>query len=342
MVSESNWEKSAQCERGGCSPGVAKMIVALLALCGIGSCATGYAAACGVESFTGASTDGITALTFIAIAFMLTSFMIALAYMHSKMRMDAKTEMWAKDEAQNLLISVLLFAGLLVFFSGACAIAMEYTDGMSPIAYSKAYLNSLLQNNGLSIVRTLTYDSIGEQKDATKYIFIGAMPFWGMGVGKDANLRALSAHKELVMDIYLPIVASLTAQKYLLDAIQWVGASVLLPFGFVMRLVPFTREFGNIMIAIFFAMYIVVPVAYAMSGQAFMKITGSGQAYDSRAFYSYGLDAGADRAKISAQDTVLFRVGSTIPQAVFVPNLVLVIAITCAMSISKALHALAM
>jgi len=291
---------------------------------------------------------------------MLVAAMIALAYMHSKVRMDAQTEMWAKDEAKNLAISVLLFACIFVFFSGSCMLAMQYTknavnpsssdDGMSPFSAAKSYMNNLLENNGKSVLRALTKMSINDQKAATKFSYLGAAPFWGTGVGPDANRRALSSHKELVIDIYLPIVASLTAQKYLLDAMQWVGASLLLPFAFVMRLIPFTREFGNFLIAIFFGIYIVVPFMYALSGAVFTNdILGPGSHgywnnpnnnYKDN-FYSYGLDGG-DKATMSTEDTVLFRIGSTIPQAVFIPNLVLVVGITCIMAMSKALHAIAM
>lgn len=276
------------------------------------------------------------AMPFIAAAFTLVSLLIALAYMHAKLREDARSEVWAKDEAKNLAITVLLFAGLLVFFTGACSVAAGYTGG-DPFESSKSYINHLLQENGNSVLRSLTYGSIADQKEATKYIYVGAVPFFGSGVASHANMRAHSANKELIIDIYLPILASLTAQLYILDAIQMVGASLLLPFAFVMRLIPFTREFGNILIAVFFGIYIVAPMLYAMSGGVFECNVLAGTPSKAN-FYSYGLD-GTDSG--SVQEMVLYKVGSTIPQAVFLPNIVLIVTITCIMSLSKALRAMA-
>ena len=79
---------------------------------------------------------------------------------------------------------------------------------------------------------------------------------------------------------------------------------------------------------------------YAMSGAAFEKIASCGSACrmsSANAFYSYGIDGKVDG---NPQDAVLYKIGSTIPQAVFLPTLVLIVAITCIMALSKALKAI--
>jgi hypothetical protein len=177
--------------------------------------------------------------------------------------------------------------------------------------------------------------------EATHYRYLGFTPFFGSGSAGWADHRAYSAQKEFLIDLYVPIAASLNAQKYILEAMQWVGASILLPFAFVMRLVPPTRDLGNLMIAIFFSIYIVVPTTYAMSGKVFTtqitdqpiyRVDTSNRLLQ---FNAYGLDApGAD-----PKDTVLYRLGSAIPQAIFIPNLVIILAVTCTMALSKALRA---
>ena len=300
-----------------------------------------YEETCGVESF--AASGGGEGLSFIAITFALVSFAIGLAYMYSKFREDPAMGVWAKDEAYNLIISVLLFAGILVFFTASCSIAEGYSYG-NPIMKSQAYLDTLISSNGLSMLRTLTSDSITNQLDATKYLYLGLTPFWGDGVAMRANRKAHSAHREFLIDLYLPIIASLTAQKYIIAGIAWMGAYVLLPFAFVMRLVPPTRDFGNMLIALFFGIYIVVPTMYALSGQAFAQaVSGPNAPYSVttlQKFHSFGLD-NSESLQGSEKDTVLYRIGSTIPQAIFIPNLVIVVAITCIMSLSKALRAIA-
>lgn len=297
-----------------------------------------YAEACRIGAFD----DCYGSSGFIVAAFMTVSLAIALAYMYSKLRQDAALGVWAHDEAFNLVISVFLFVGLLTFFTGSCSMtagySKSYAGNADPFRASQNYLDRLLASSGLDVLRGLTSDSLNNQKTATYYMYYGLTPFYGSGAAGRAGFKAFSAHQEFVIDLYLPILASLNAQKQVLQALQWLGASLLLPFAFVMRLVPPTREFGNVLIALFFGTYIVVPAMYAMSGAAFWEIAGSPvQVSGANSFCSFGLD----RLSCSPQQgTVLYKVGSTIPQAVFLPNLVLIVAITCIMAVSKALRAI--
>ena len=303
---------------------------------------TGTNSICSVESF--GAVGGGQAVSFIAISFALVSFCIALVYMYSKFHEDPAMGVWAKDEAFNLIISVLLFVGLLIFFSASCSLASSYSGG-NPIYASQQYLDALISSNGLNILKTLSSDSLTNQLDATKYRYLGLTPFWGEGAALRSNRKAYSSHEEHLIDLYLPIIASLTAQKYIITGIAWMGAYVLLPFAFVMRLIPPTRDFGNVLIALFFSLYIVVPTLYAMSGKVFMTdIVNAPSPYTTDSslekFCSYGLDNREPPCGPSKY-TILYRIGSTIPQAVFLPNLVIIVAISCIMALSKALRAIA-
>ena len=80
---------------------------------------TGTNSTCSVESF--GAVGGGQAVSFIAISFALVSFCIALVYMYSKFHEDPAMGVWAKDEAFNLIISVLLFVGLLIFCNNKCS-----------------------------------------------------------------------------------------------------------------------------------------------------------------------------------------------------------------------------
>jgi len=293
-----------------------------------------YLDVCGVQSF-----DVNGGMEFISIAFAIVSFSIGLAYMYSKLKEDPKIGVWAKDEAYNLLISVLMFAGLIVFFTGSCRIAQAFS-GDNPFAAADNYIAGLSNSNGMGLLQDLTRDSLEDQKKATAYLYIGMAPFTGSGAAEDAHWKAFSAHKEMVIDLYLPMIASLNAQRYILQAIQWVGAGILLPFAFIMRLIPPTREFGNVLIAIFFGLYIVVPTLYVMSAQAYSEVLKNPVVISdppANNFYSYGIEDGYN----TFQSARFYRIGSTIPQAVFIPNLVIIVTITCITSLSKALRAMA-
>jgi len=302
---------------------------------------TGTNSTCSVYSFSDAG--GGEAVSFIAITFAIVSFAIGLAYMYSKVREDPAAGVWAKDEAYNLIISLLLFVGILLFFSGACEIAQSYAHGGSPIDASQMYLDSLLQSNGLNVLKELQSDSLQNQLDATKYYYLGLTPFFGDGVAVRANRKAWSAQREYLIDLYLPIVASLTAQKYMLQGIAWMGASVLLPFAFVLRLVPPTREYGNMLLALFFGLYIMVPTMYAMSAQVFadnvQNITTPYSVTSLQKFHSFALDG--QNIPHDIKDTLFYRIGSVLPQAIFIPNLVIIVAVTSIMALSKALRAIA-
>lgn len=301
------------------------------------------AEACSISTL---DTEG--SMSFIVMAMALVSTAIALAYMYSKLREDPNMGVWAKDEAGNLLVTVFLFIGLVVVFQGSCDIAKSFSHGKAPLDAANSYLDRLIQSNGLNVLRQLTYGSVNNQFTATQYWYIGATPFFGHGAATFANARALSSQKEFVIDLYIPLLASLNAQKYLMQGINWIGLSLVLPFAFVMRLLPPTREFGNLLVALFFTIYIVVPLLYAMSGEAFEKIVATPKCVDCSVhnFYTFALDEGdgTDGGAASGatwQNSALYRIGSTIPQAVFLPNLVLVVSITCIMSLSKALKSIA-
>jgi hypothetical protein len=293
--------------------------------------ASPYESVCGIDTF--AKNDS---LNFIGIALIFVSLAIALSYMYGKLSHDVKSETWAKDEAQNLLITVLLFAGLLVFFTGSCKLAEEYVGG-SPFSASYSYMNRLLSSNGVSVLRDLTYGSLKNQLEATQYLFVGFTPYTGYGMAEKANYRALSSHKEFLIDLYLPIIASLNAQKYMLQMIEIVSASVLLPFAFILRLVPPTREYGNMLLALFFGLYIIVPTTYALSGVAYENLVEHPymvSGHEFRDSVAFGSEPGGNQAQF-------YRLASTLPQAIFLPNLVVIMLISCVMAITKALRAIA-
>jgi hypothetical protein len=279
------------------------------------------------------------AFSFISAAIVLVSAAVGLAYMASKIREDPRLSLWAKDEAYNLIITAFLFAATIAFVAGACQISAAYSE-VQPFEAASNYIDALTANSGLSLVRSLTLRSINDQLSATKYKYFGAVPIGGSGAGLQAAYRAHSAQKEILIDLYMPILASLQAQKFILQGIEWVSLSVLLPFAFILRIIPFTREYGNIFLALFFALYVIVPTMYVMSAEAFSEIVknpgdwGSDEIFT---FNTYTVDA---KGAIYGE-TVLYKIGSTIPQAVFIPNIVMIVAVTAAISLSKGLRALA-
>ena len=58
-------------------------------------------------------------------------------------------------------------------------------------------------------------------------------------------------------------------------------------------------------------------------------------------FQSFALDNSQDIPS-DIKTTTFYKIGSTIPQAIFLPNLVIIVAVTCIMAVSKALRAIAL
>ncbi|MEM4633952.1 MAG: hypothetical protein QW275_02235, partial [Candidatus Anstonellaceae archaeon] len=96
------------------------------------------AEACSVSTL---DTEG--AMSFIVVAMALVSTAIALVYMYSKLKEDSNASVWAKDEAGNLIITVLMFVGLVVFFQTSCELSKAFTKGKPPIDAAISYLDRL-------------------------------------------------------------------------------------------------------------------------------------------------------------------------------------------------------
>jgi hypothetical protein len=280
--------------------------------------------------------EGYANFNWVFMAFALTVFLISFAYMLSKVFESPEMGVWAHDELFNLGVSVVLFAVLVGCFIASCEIVQGFSGGMSPFAATYNYLDGIA-GNGLNALRDLTKSSLQNQLDATSYLNIGWPASDARGVATKASLRAVSSHKEMVIDLALPLLASIRAQKTVLQILELVSLSVILPFAMVLRILPFTREGGNLLIALSFAMYVVLPAFYALSAEAWKEVVERPWGVSVFNYRDWGLDAGA---ACPAGDCVLFRIGSMIPQAVFLPNLALIMLITCTMAISKGLRQL--
>ncbi|VVB58703.1 Uncharacterised protein [Candidatus Anstonella stagnisolia] len=282
----------------------------------------------------------------IAMAFMLTIALIALAYMFAKATENEAAGVWAHEEMFGLGISVAVVAGMVALTIGSCEVLSAYSQSpeisgiyadQNPFLVSYTYLNDL-SNNGLWSIEAQTKDSLKKQLDATEFLYVGVPVIKSKGIPTKASLKALSTQKEMVIDMMLPLVVSLKAQKGVLQLIEIAGMAVMLPFAIILRIIPFTRSAGNIMLAVVFGLFVVVPATYVLSAYAWR---GIGQ----NSVLMGGDFSFKDRAIGDAcgeADCQLYQIGSLIPQAVFIPNLVIVVATTCVMGLSKALQALTM
>jgi len=273
-------------------------------------------------------------LTLIAIAAAMVVLLIALAHMFGQGMHDEKLIVWSKDELANLVISIVLAASIAGAFAVSCGVGKE-TVGDDPFRISYNYLDDLSNRAGLATLTRLTKGSLQNQLRATDFIYIGGIPFYGgWGRAYNANYKSISSQKEIAMDILLPSLISLKLQKLALQAIESF-ALVLLALSIFLRVLPFTRDVGNLCIALCFSIYIVFPLTFALNALALHDdpTLGVPATYS----YDYALDGG-DQSCAANGSCTLMSIGLLLPQAIFFPNLSLVIVIATTGAIWKLLR----
>ena len=284
--------------------------------------------------------------TYVGLAIMLTVVLISLVYMASQISQSEKLEVWAKDELFQLLISILLVTLVAGLAIGACEFSKTYMgwvtgqtryENVSPFLNAYKYLDSLINRQGLSLAKNIVKSGINEQLKGTKYIFWGLPLTGGCGIAYEASRKARASQKELMVDLMMPAMVSLELQKNLLMFAETIGMAVLLPFAVVLRIIPFTRDAGNFLIALSLGVYVVLPATYVLNGYAAVEIT-SGMACNDNDCNDPQTVTGAICDPLFRQD--LCNIGSIIPQAILLPNVSIIILTAFVMGFNKALKSI--
>jgi hypothetical protein len=113
-------------------------------------------------------------------------------------------------------------------------------------------------------------------------------------------------------------------QFYIIYSLQSFVLPVLLPFGLLLRALPFVREAGNVVLAIVFSLLIILPLAYAINASA--------------ADVAIDEICDADEERVLGSCGSLYGWGgisSYLFQTIFLPNLAMVVFITAATAMMK-------
>jgi len=280
--------------------------------------ATAYVSACSADAI-----DNDTKAS-IGMAFSLIVFLIALAYMISNFMSIPQLSVWAKDEVAHLGLTLAIVLLATVVFATGCAASEGYAGG-DPFSVSYKYLDGLADREGTSVVTSLTVNSLNNQLAATDYIFWGLPITGGGGQAPKADKKALSQSQEMAVDMAMPAIVSLKIQKLLLTLIESYGIKLLLPLAMLLRVLPFTREVGNFLLAVAFGIYVVFPLTYVMNAKAADSILPESVCPSGDPMCNDGV--------------INYRsVGMIMPQAVLFPNISIVILVGTVMSVTKALN----
>ena len=269
---------------------------------------------------------------YIVVALAITTLAIAIAYAGSKVTNSPRLTVFYKEELFHLIISVVILVcigGIMTISCTAVSGFMEFSGveshaGTSPQTIAKNYIGGMARSARF-VFTYLIQDSIDYEMDSA-FIFGLYNPIsGGITMGFDGYKRAYGVELDtMAMTYAMPIIISLESQKVLVDFSVDI-VKYLLPIALFLRIFPPTRMMGNYLIGVSIALYIVVPVLYAINSSMYdVALSNCVLPQDNLFLGSYSL----------------CKIGSLIPQAFFLPNLTLAITVTFLAGINKALRVL--
>jgi len=287
---------------------------------------------------------------YIGIAIAFTILIIVLAFMAGTVTNNANLLVFYKDELYHLLFSVVILLGFSTIFYFSCASFSYFMDttftsafasaGVSNICYSgmespqtvaTCYF-SHLESQMRAFVTLALRSSINNEMDSTLVISVTNPVSGGVYLPFTAYKRTYAMQYEMLANAFaMPALVSLSMQKILLgfsgDLVKW-----LLPIAFFLRILLPTRQMGNMLIALSLALFIIIPVFYAINGAMDQLVSNQCHSYDGNpGFIKDAVMGDCDSG------TSFWLVARALPQAFFLPNLTLALVVTFLSGISKAL-----
>ncbi|MFH0737267.1 MAG: hypothetical protein V1827_01670 [Candidatus Micrarchaeota archaeon] len=286
----------------------------------------------------------------IGAAIALTTLIIAILYMAGSATHNAELTVMAKDEIFHLLFSIFLIfsvvgimlfscqtlGSFLDFVLGPSGLGLMSPDGCytgieSPQSVAQCYLSDVVKTTQSGMTRMMK-ESLSNEMDSTLVVSIYNPITGGVSIPYGAYRKAYAMQLDMVANNFmLPALISLQTQKLVLliaiDIIKW-----LLPVALLLRVLPVSRHFGNMLIALAVALYVIVPTLYALNGAMDQVVFSECPSYSE--VIDDQIMGGCD------SDTSFWLVARALPQAFFLPNLTIALTVTFLGGISKALKVL--
>ncbi len=269
------------------------------------------------------------AMSLTAIALSLTIALTALAYMAAKMTNSAALLLFSKDSLTQLLITGVLIVSIFSIMEGTCQFTQLFLGTTSdPLTFSMNYASGL-QSEGRMILTSLYKNSISQKFQGAAILGFFAPLVGGETSFTAAYHNAFSRQMEILIDMVNIGYVSAAVQFYLVQMIRNFVFPVLVPFGLFLRAIPFMREAGNVTLAIGFTLLVIFPFAYGVNATWGMSPLGD------------ICDDDTELVLGSCNSTTGWgTIASYLFQTVFLPNLALVVTITGAGAMVKAMKVL--
>ncbi|VVB66384.1 Uncharacterised protein [Candidatus Gugararchaeum adminiculabundum] len=266
----------------------------------------------------------------LAIAVVFVSFFLAVAFMISQLTQNHGAEAWVKAEISETFMSgLMIFAVVVGSVALATAASSIAHSDKSHICVAEEYLDKLISREGVPLVVSLVQGSFDNRLWATDFTYSSPPLLGGSGIARHGEKKAYAESQDAATDLLIPMIASLRVQRILLEGIQSFAWVYLLPLGFVLRLIPYMRGTADFIIAVAIGFYIVFPLTYVVNGQVINEIDNPKDAQTAKIVSDLNWNP----------DLYLpfNAIGRLIPQAVFFPNLSIILTVSFIMGFSKML-----
>ncbi|MCX6776865.1 MAG: hypothetical protein NTY73_02775 [Candidatus Micrarchaeota archaeon] len=264
-----------------------------------------------------------------SVAMITIILLLSVVYMLSKIFVKHEWEIWIKDEAYQILISIVIIITLAIVLSAICNVFTTLA-GNDPFLIAHNYLNSLIWDKTLNMATNTFQYSVLCQLLAAFRTQIGPVAL-GVGFNQNAGLRAVAVCFDFIYALTAGISASLMVQDIGLSIIQAFAFRIMLPIGIIFRIFPFFRKAGGFLIALSLGLYIVYPLCFVMNKMVVDSIV-SGISLPALETYAepflLAVISPFMPIALIGLYTIMNQLAFLLPQALFLPTLNLVITLT--------------
>ena len=257
----------------------------------------------------------------IGVILITVVFGISLVFMISRVLGKREWEALARAELYQAGIAAVWVLIIASAATVTCSTSCSITGDSNPFETAITYISDVrsgLQSNSMQF-----FDIAKDVRVKSALSF--ALP-GGTYLSPWSGCDSVAGNYETFATILAPIIGSLLIQQDALIMVSNIAFQFLLPLGIVLRLIPFLRESGAFVIAMAFALYIVLPLTYVMADKAMAGI----------GFGTIGTHhGGRDCVDPSGSFNKMKTIGTALPQAIFFPALSSIITIAAAKSLAK-------
>jgi hypothetical protein len=266
----------------------------------------------------------------VVVVILAVTMLLAIVYMLGRATARKEWEAFVKVEMHSVLVSVIWVVIIAALANFTCQVSCVASKNENPFDVSISYLAGIRDKLETNINFALDAAKQVKIDSASMFAITEAGPYVRMYDG----CNVVSGNQEMLGNIVAPFIGSIIAQQFLLMFVSIAAFQVLLPIGVILRIIPFAREAGALLIGIAFALYIILPLMYVMADMASKEVLAK---YDKK-MQDIGEATWVDGKQCLTPGPLtnnLEAIGYLLPQAVFFPVLAGIITVAAARVFTK-------